>query len=334
MYRVVIPTRDSAGHIGILLEAYRALGIEPIYVLDTRSTDDTAAILARMGATVKPFTPGGDFVEAGMIEFAARAAGTEWVLRLDDDEFPSARLVEWIAGTALQAMRTGFFLSRRDLFLRDGEVRYNRRRSSYTHPARPDFLGGHSRLFRPRELRFYVGLHTAGIHDETGFGFAPQDAFFVHFDGVIRSPAQRLAKIRRYEAIERGSTWRLADEYLPELFDDAHLTPGSDGLEEFAPLVQRLRRPPGDEAIALDAAEIDHAKAEVRRWTAQVATHQQMVLPDYYDDVIRVMRHAPRTLRILCGYLLSLVGRLSGRPPLRLLGVTLRRYRHRTFTTP
>ena len=40
-------------------------------------------------------TPSADFAEAGMIEFGSRASGASRILRLDDDEFPTRRLLDW-----------------------------------------------------------------------------------------------------------------------------------------------------------------------------------------------------------------------------------------------
>src|SRR4051794_12874000 len=183
MYRLVIPTRDSAPWIGELLRAYRQLGLEPLYIVDSRSADGTVDILAAMAANTIRFNPNGDFVEAGMIQFGAKAAASDWVLRLDDDEFPSAALLAWIDSTAVHSVRPGWFLSRRDLFRSSGTVCYNRRRTAYTHGARPSFLGAHSRLFRPKLLTFHSALHSSAIINEELFGFAPESAFFIHLSG-------------------------------------------------------------------------------------------------------------------------------------------------------
>lgn len=323
MFRVIVPTRNSVAWIGILLEAYRACGIEPLYILDARSDDGTKELLAAMNADVVPFRPSGDFVEAGMIAFGAHAARTEWVLRLDDDEFPSDALIRWIGERATHSVRAGWFLSRRDLFVRDGVLSYNCRRSAYAHPNRPDFLGGHSRLFRPRQVGFRVGLHTSGIVNEEIFGFAPQPAFFVHFLHMLHSPSERLAKIRKYEQIQKGSTWRLADEYLPELFDSAHLSPKSDGLAEFAPLLARLPQPTAEPDFRLEAHELDFAVAEVAEWTAAVDIRRAYF--QRYGNLIKLARYAPGFLRLGFGYLCLLIGRISRQPRLRTLGMTIRR---------
>ncbi len=325
VFRVIVPTRNSVAWIGILLEAYRAYGIEPLYILDARSGDGTKELLAAMNADVVPFWPSGDFVEAGMIAFGANAARTEWVLRLDDDEFPSEALIHWIGKRATHSVRPGWFLSRRDLFVRDGVLSYNCRRSAYTHPGRPDFLGGHSRLFRPRQVDFPVGLHTSGVNNEEFFGFAPQSASFVHLTHLLRSPSERLAKIRKYEQIQKGSTWRLADEYLPELFDWAHLSPKSDGLAEFAPLLARLPQPTAEPDFRLEAHELDFAVAEVAKWTATVEIQRQQTPPYYSGNHIELARYLPGFLGVGFGYLCSLIGRISHHPRLRSLGKTIRR---------
>ena len=39
-WRIVIPTRNSARYIGTFLDIYRANGLEPIYAIDGRSTDE------------------------------------------------------------------------------------------------------------------------------------------------------------------------------------------------------------------------------------------------------------------------------------------------------
>ena len=103
-FKVLIPTRDSARWIGIFLDAYRKVGIELFYVLDTRSADSTLDILRRKQADLIPFAPSADFAEAGMLEFGARHAGVDWLLRVDDDEFPSRALLRWISSIGARSL--------------------------------------------------------------------------------------------------------------------------------------------------------------------------------------------------------------------------------------
>ena len=115
-FRVVIPTRDSSATIGVFLDAYRKIGIEPIYILDARSVDDSARVLKRMNATVHEFTPDRNFAEAGMLAHAAQFIDTEWALRMDDDEFPSIELIRWLSARGACLEKDVCALSRRELF--------------------------------------------------------------------------------------------------------------------------------------------------------------------------------------------------------------------------
>src|ERR1700682_2434200 len=121
-FRLIIPTRDSARWIAQFLTAYRVLGIEPFYIYDTRSVDHTLDILREMQAEFTPIMTSGHFVEAGMIEFGSKVAGAEWILRLDDDEFPSKGLLQWAQTEAMARPNVhAWMVSRRELFRHDGE---------------------------------------------------------------------------------------------------------------------------------------------------------------------------------------------------------------------
>src|ERR1700742_907345 len=89
-YTVVIPTRDSAGWIGAVLEHYRARGIVPTLLLDTRTKDDTKAVAQRHGARVLDM-PGFVFTE-GVVAMTREVVETQWALFIHDDEMPSDAL--------------------------------------------------------------------------------------------------------------------------------------------------------------------------------------------------------------------------------------------------
>jgi hypothetical protein len=239
-FKVVIPTRDSARWIGTFLNSYRILGIEPIYIVDTRSEDATLDILRDMSADLIPFTPAGDFVEAGMIEFGSRQAGAEWILRLDDDEFPSAALLRWVSSIGVKSLNQAWNISRRELFHHDGDIFYSRSPGCFRHPQAPGYLGPQGRLHHVERVKYINRFHTVGFESPRFFPLAPENAFFVHCSCLLRTPVERWEKIRKYEEIEPLSTLRLADEYLPELYDLAYHDAKRDGLEEFAELFDAL----------------------------------------------------------------------------------------------
>lgn len=244
-YTILIPTRDSARWVGQFLDAYRALGIEPFYVLDARSDIETKKILQGKRANVVEMTPDGDYVEAGMIEFGSRCAGTEWILRFDDDEFPLAALLQWVETIGINSINHGWCLSRRELFKvsvnKQDIIYYNRCRSLYHTPDRPSMFNAQLRLYRAKQARYSNHIHTPGLEVEF-CGYAPNEFYFAHCDALVRNIGERIEKIRRYERIQKGSTWRLTNVYLPELFTLRELNAAPLESTEFDSLLSSISR--------------------------------------------------------------------------------------------
>lgn len=95
-FSVLIPTKNSSTRIGKILDRYRVFGIEPIFIFDTSSDDSTYEILKLKSASFHLFDNKFAYAEAGMIEFGVSKCKNEWILRMDDDEFPSIKLLNWI----------------------------------------------------------------------------------------------------------------------------------------------------------------------------------------------------------------------------------------------
>lgn len=250
--RLVIPTRDSARWILPFHTAYRRIGIDPLYVCDSRSRDHTIPLLQQAGAEVAVIEPKGDFLEADMLQTAAGLARTPWVLRIDDDEFPSRRLLTWVEEQGIVSPNPAVYFSRRELFRSDGRIFYSRARNRFSRPDFPGIVHPQLRLFQPSRVAYLAHLHTAGLKDPDYCLFAPHDAFLVHCSALLRSPSERLQKMRAYEAIIPHSCWRLADEYLPELYDLAWHDARRDGLDELMPLFASLPSPPAEPALPSD----------------------------------------------------------------------------------
>ncbi len=213
-YTVVIPTRDSAGWIGVVLEHYRARGIAPTLLIDTRTRDDTKAVARRHGARVVDM-PGFVFTE-GVVAMTRQVVETQWALFIHDDEIPSDALLERLrtappAGTPAQSAAIP-------------------RRWAWWEPGKPltyghsefwrDRLGingadHHWRLFRPRDVTFISHMHSDGFLIDRYLRL-PLDAYLVHFEWVIRGRSQRVAKLRRYDRARYGYGRFFANMYLPE----------------------------------------------------------------------------------------------------------------------
>ena len=107
-----------------------------------QSKDATRDMLADLIQSI----PAGDFAEAGMIKFGSRNAGAAWTLRLDDKELPSAALLRWVSSIGVTSLNQAWNISRRELFLHDGEIFYSRGLGRFGHPQAPEYLGPHARF--------------------------------------------------------------------------------------------------------------------------------------------------------------------------------------------
>lgn len=264
-FKVVIPTRDSSKWVGAFLNAYRSIGVEPLYIVDARSEDNTLDILYGMQANFFEFIPLGDFAEAGMLEFGSRHSGTKWVLRMDDDEFPTLSLLKWVQARATNSLNQAWLISRRETFLHNGRIYYSRSPGRFPSPFRPAFLHPQERLYHLDRVKFIHEVHTSGFESPTFFDFAPTDAFFIHCNCLLRTPSERLEKIRKYESIKPMSCWGLGDEYLPEQFDFSYHSAQSDGLREFARLFDSLPIDRNAPLPPLTEAELSLLFSEVTR---------------------------------------------------------------------
>jgi hypothetical protein len=213
-YRIVVPTRDSARWIGTFHYQYHKMGLSPLYLVDTRSGDDTAGILARLGAEVVAITPSHDRVES-MLACTKTLVESEWIVRFDDDELPSHALIRWLDERLAAVSKSSLAISRRDAFRFGDALYFSRMEHYYFHPSDPTFLNPQWRGFRPASVHFTDVVHTPGF-SIGDFDSAPQSAYFVHFDWIIRTPEQRLEKMRRYDRQSSSASWTWALFYLPE----------------------------------------------------------------------------------------------------------------------
>jgi hypothetical protein len=233
--RIVIPTRDGGGWLAPFARAYARLGVRPLYILDSRTRDDSRAILARYGCDVVEVAAEHDRGEDVLWRGAAQADAA-WLMRMDDDELPSVALLRWIEQALPARPEPAIHISCRQAW----HGGYSRLEDFYFNHARPDFLAPQARLFRPDRVRFVTDLHTPGI-DATGAGWAPPEAFFLHFDWLVRDASARWAKLRRYEAQRAGGGRGFVVFSMPEAQPAERLRITPLETDEFETLLTELR---------------------------------------------------------------------------------------------
>ena len=91
----VVVTCNSARWIAAIHEYYRNCGLAPLFVVDSRSDDRTVAVLSERGAHYVLVRNGECRVE-GLVGLIRDHVRTDWIIRFDDDECPSAELVAWL----------------------------------------------------------------------------------------------------------------------------------------------------------------------------------------------------------------------------------------------
>jgi hypothetical protein len=235
-----IPTRGNSKWLPQFLHAYRKNHIEPLYVVDSDDAD-TISCLKALDARMVVFERSIAAVEFGKIRFGAEACKTDWVLRIDDDEFPSAAFTQWIKSGAHQRTDTAWYSSVREVQATAQGFAFAiwlPRVSTHTHY---NVLNPMLRLFNRRKVQFTEAFHSAGFTLPGTAPFLPGQYFIIHCNNVVRSMAERVKKLRHYADIDTAKTWRYAHESLPELFGPDDVALSSDGLEEFHHLLVGLR---------------------------------------------------------------------------------------------
>src|SRR5579863_2932758 len=148
---IVIPTINSARWLGQLLDGYRTLGIEPLYALDSRCDDGSLELLRARGARIIRVHQQGFHVENGILAQISPHVERDWILRLDDDEFPSAALLKWAAQTTAPADILSWYLPRLTLYRDEGRIKYSRVKTHYHNYPHSRLIDPQCRLYRHRD---------------------------------------------------------------------------------------------------------------------------------------------------------------------------------------
>ncbi len=231
---VVVPTRDSAGHIDVFLAYYRANDIPVHLFVDARTSDATAAIGRRHGAAVTIFRMQGAVVEEAIEAISKQAAG-RWVLRIDDDELPSLAMMAFVRRAVATGDCPNYAFPRFQCGIGND-------RSLLRNLAFSPLVHRQPRLYRKDAVEYTPSIHTPGFvrSDSSAAANAPISAFMIHLDWTVHSVEWRTRKIEQYDAVEPngGSQWR--DFYLIEENALAQLYFEALPTAEFVPVARAL----------------------------------------------------------------------------------------------
>jgi Glycosyl transferase family 2 len=221
---LAIVTKNSARYVEPLLQAGRAIADEIVVAVDRSSTDATEAICSRYADKLYRIGPIG-VVEWVLAWLNVQCSG-DWILRLDDDELPSASLVAALPRLLRDREVTHYWLPRRWLIGSD--------RANWI-AQRPWWPDWQLRLFRNIPSIVYVpgSVHTSYMVQ--GASRFLSEGSIYHLDLVLHSEQERRAKVERYDRLAPGrsqaSFYLIPDELAllrrPLAADDPPWSPGA-----------------------------------------------------------------------------------------------------------
>lgn len=213
-FTVVVPTINSARWIADLHRYYSSIDVEPLYCVDSRSRDDTWAILQEVGARTISVASELRRVEALIVQLKDRV-DTPWILRVDDDECPSAELIAWIRSRRIRWTHDVIAIVRRWLrFSAAGDLEFAAS-GSWDWRRSQNGEDRQFRLYQKDAVDYVTDIHTPGFKVKAATQ-APMRALLYHFDWIVRSRRQRLEKTRAYDEQHDNSGESKAWFYLPE----------------------------------------------------------------------------------------------------------------------
>jgi hypothetical protein len=212
-FTALIPTRDSAAWIGPLLAHYQARNITPTILLDSRTRDETRAIVERAGAAIVDI-PRFTHTEA-IVGVTKDCVNTPWAFFAHDDEVPSDRLFERLGAPPPPEEVQSVAIPRRWAWYEPGKPLMYGRSEHWADRSGRHGTDHHWRLFRPDRVTYVPTMHSDGFLVDRWARVAP-DAYIVHFEWVLRSYKQRVEKLRRYDEHRYGYGRFFHNIYLPE----------------------------------------------------------------------------------------------------------------------
>ena len=112
---VIIPVRNEAHNLSRCLEALKSVG--EVYVIDSQSTDDTAAIAESHGAKVVQFHYAGGWPKKRQWAMDTLPLAYDWTLLLDADEVLTPELTDEIQKAIQDPHTDGYYIALQMYFL-------------------------------------------------------------------------------------------------------------------------------------------------------------------------------------------------------------------------
>ncbi len=241
--RLVIPTRGCSKWLPYFLEAYRAWGLEPTYAVDLGSEPETLKLLK--DANARTIFIDSDQIPNGesIMPFLSKSIEEDYIFRLDDDEFPTRALIDWVntIPESQYAFVTSWWIPRYEVALIDGKLCSCHPKWLRTKVGRAIVENLHGgRFYRHKDVTYdTVGAHHGNFISDY-VSHAPAEALLIHLDYLVRTMEERLNKIRATEKRFKDAGWPFANHMLPEMAPRALLRPKDFEDPDLEPLTSEL----------------------------------------------------------------------------------------------
>ena len=216
-------TKDSAGYVERLLRSVRPVADEIVVAVDASSTDGTEKVCGGYADKLFRVEPVGYLAPA--LGWLHQQCSGDWVLRLDDDELPSGRLLGALPELMQDGETTHYWLRRRWLSGQDPRCWISE------HPWWPDWS---LRLHRNIPSIAHVPARVHTRVEVWGAARYVYEGSIYHLDLLYHDVEQRRKKVySRYESRAPGKG--LVHVYLPEETSPATLPLPEDDPPPGAP---------------------------------------------------------------------------------------------------
>lgn len=195
-------TKDSAAYVERLLSSARSFADEIVVAVDSSSTDDTDVVCGRYADKLFDVEPVG--YAAPALNWLSLQCEGDWIIRIDDDELFSERLVAALPSLMRDREVTHYWLRRRWMV---DETRWISQRPWWT-----DYQ---LRMYRNIPSIVHVSPRVHTIADVHGAARYVYDGSLYHMDFVYHGPRERREKAqKRYE--DRAPGKGLGHYYTPD----------------------------------------------------------------------------------------------------------------------
>lgn len=218
---ILVPTNGCIDWLPIFLEEFNSMNLSPVYLCECQTNDGTIEYLRENNIEyhIKPeHLPHGILEQS--IRYAAECVNTDWLFRLDDDEFPTPALVNWINKITYDKSVHVWHIKRLELAIMNGELNSILPKWGEQNFEDVNYYSQYQRLYQPKEVIYTKPkIHSNGFVAKN-HGLAPADATFVHLDCIVRSPIERFKKLQSYDNVRKNAGWTFSNHYVPEFESD------------------------------------------------------------------------------------------------------------------